>query len=196
MSFTFELSTFNWQQLDEWLTQFEAMGPIPGILVPMSESFLPFLPLVALIVTNVNAYGFWEGLLLSWIGVVLGSISVFLLVRAFGRRFRGFIERKLPRSEKFIHWVETNGFMPIFILACFPFTPSSVVNIISGLSKLEIHKFAIATLLGKGIMIALVSFAGHDLASLLHQPWKLALIVVGFILLWLIGRKLESKFMK
>ncbi|WP_426450183.1 TVP38/TMEM64 family protein [Paenibacillus sp. S-38] len=196
MSWNETLSRMNWHQVEHWLKQYEALGPLPGIVAPMVESYIPVLPLVAILVANVNAYGLAEGFLLSWIGVVLGSISVFAIVRRFGGRIRGWIERKHPRSQRLIHWLETHGFTPIFVLACFPFTPSSLVNIVAGLSRVPFHTFAVATALGKGVMIFLVSFAGHDIDSLLRQPWKIALVLCVFAVMWLMGRRLEGKYFK
>ncbi|KPV59037.1 hypothetical protein QJ48_13195 [Paenibacillus sp. A3] len=196
MSWKETISRLSWQDIEHWLKQYEALGPLPGIIGPMIEAFIPALPLVAILIANVNAYGLGEGFLLSWIGVVAGALCVFLIFRKFGARFRGWIERKYPASRKFIHWLETHGFTPIFLLACFPFTPSSLVNIVAGLSKVPLHTFIVATILGKGVMIFLVSFAGHDLANLLRQPWKIALIVAVFVIMWLFGKKVESKYFK
>ena len=189
------LSKLELEDIKEILNQYEALGPLPGILVPMIEAFLPFLPLVLIVVANAEAYGLFYGFLLSWIGVVSGSTCVFLIIRLFGRRFRGFLERKIKKSAKFMAWIERKGFTPIFVLACFPFTPSSIVNIVAGLSRLPIHTFLIATTLGKGVMIFLVSFAGYDVMDLFRMPWKLGLIIVIFTAMWWIGRQVESKYM-
>lgn len=188
-------SNLDLEDIKHFLQQYESLGPLPGILAPLIEAFLPFLPLVLIVIANAEAYGLLYGFLLSWIGVVAGAVSVFLLVRLFGQRFRSFLERKFDRSAKFIHWVERKGFTPIFLLACFPFTPSVAVNIVSGLSRLPLHTFFIATLLGKGIMLFLVSFAGHDVISVIHKPWKLVVIVMLFIVMWWIGRKIEQRYM-
>lgn len=190
------ISGLSWENIEVILKKYELLGPVPGILAAMIESFIPVLPLVAILIANVNAYGLGEGILLSWIGVVAGSVTVFVLARRFGGKLRGFMERKYPRSQKFIHWLDKHGFTPIFLLACFPFTPSSLVNIVAGISKVPVRIFIAATALGKGVMIFLVSFAGHDLGNLFNQPWKLALVIAVFALMWLSGRKLESKYFK
>lgn len=196
MSWINQISNLSWEDIEAILNRYEALGPIPGIAAPLIEAFIPVLPLIAILVANVNAYGLWEGILLSWCGVVAGAVCVFLLARKYGGRFRGYIDRKFPQSRKFIGWVEKKGFTPIFVLSCFPFTPSVLVNVVSGISKIPFHTFATATMLGKGVMIILVSVAGHDLGSMLRQPWKLALVALVFVLLWLSGRKLESRYMK
>lgn len=196
MNLTNWLAALSWDDVEAVLYKYESLGPIPGILAPMIESFLPFLPLVAIIVANVNAYGLWEGFFLSWAGVSLGAISVFLLVRLLGGRFRKLIERKFPRGGRFIHWLESHGFTPVFLLACFPFTPSSVVNVVAGISGLPWKTFAIATVLGKGVMILLVSFVGNDIDSMFRQPWKLVMAVVVLVGMWFLGRKIEARYMK
>jgi uncharacterized membrane protein YdjX (TVP38/TMEM64 family) len=187
---------FTWSDIEILLNKYESLGPLPGIFAAWIESLLPFLPLVAILIANVNAYGLGEGILLSWIGVVSGAICVFWLFRRFGGKFSNFIDRKWSHSRKLTHWLEQKGFLPIFLLACFPFTPSFFVNLIAGISKVPMRTFIIATVLGKGIMIMMVSFVGHDLGTVLKQPWRIAVIVILFILLAIIGRKLESRYLK
>jgi uncharacterized membrane protein YdjX (TVP38/TMEM64 family) len=190
------LMQLSWEEIELFLNKYEALGPMPGILAAMIEAFLPILPLIAIIIANVNAYNLWEGILFSWIGVFCGSISVFWLVRRFGYRFRSFIDRKWQRSHKLTHWLEHKGFMPVFLLACFPFTPSFFVNLIAGISKMPMRVFVVATALGKAIMILLVSLVGYDLGALFKQPWRLALVALLFIFLVVVGRKIEAKYLK
>lgn len=196
MSWIDKLARLTWEDIEHILFRYEALGPVPGILATFIESFVPILPLIAIIVANVNAYGIWEGALYSWLGVVGGAICVFLFFRRFGGRFRGFIERKYPKSQKFIVWVEQHGFTPIFVLACFPFTPSAFVNIVAGISKLPKSVFFVATAIGKAVMIFIVSVAGHDVGNLFNQPWKMAAIVVFLVIIWFMGRRLESRYTK
>lgn len=196
MNGSIDLFGVTMDDVQRMLNQFEALGPFPGIFAAWLESLLPFLPLVAILIANVNIYGLGEGFLLSWIGVFCGAVTVFWIVRRFGGRLRHFVERKSPRSTRLIHWLERHGFMPIFLLACFPFTPSFLVNLVAGISKVPFHTFITATALGKGVMILMVSIVGYDLFDLFKQPWKLVLIVGMFILLAYTGRKIESKYFK
>jgi len=191
-----DLSAISWEHIEQLMHQYKSLGPLPGILAAWLESLLPFLPLVAILIANVNIYGLAEGFLLSWIGVFCGAVSVFLFFRRFGGGLRHLVERKSPRSTRLIHWLERHGFMPIFLLCCFPFTPSFLVNIVSGISKVPFRTFATATALGKGVMILMVSVAGYDLGELFRQPWKLVLVILMFALLAFTGRKIESKYFK
>jgi uncharacterized membrane protein YdjX (TVP38/TMEM64 family) len=184
----------NLEEIKDLLHRYSQLGPLPGILLPFLEALLPFLPLVVFVVANATAYGMWAGFLYSWIGVTAGSLVVFLLARRFGYRYGDRIRSRFPKSEKFFSYVERKGFTPIFLLACFPFSPSVIVNVASGLSKIPFHTFLTAMLLGKAVMVFTLSFLGHDLQAMADHPWRIVMAVGILVLLWLGGRKLESRF--
>lgn len=184
----------NLEEIKSLLQRYSQFGPLPGILLPFLEALLPILPLVVFVVANAAAYGMWLGFLYSWIGVTSGSLLVFMLARRFGYRYGDRIRRKFPKSEKFFGYIERKGFTPIFLLACFPFSPSVIVNIASGLSKIPLHTFLIAMALGKGVMIFTLSFLGHDLQAMADQPWRIVMAVSILFLMWIGGRKLEARY--
>ncbi|WP_372662637.1 TVP38/TMEM64 family protein [Cohnella sp.] len=186
--------SMNLEEIKKLLERYSDLGPLPGILLPFLEALLPILPLVVFVVANASAYGMWAGFLYSWIGVCTGSLLVFMLARQLGYRYGDLIRRRFPKSERFFRWIENKGFTPIFLLACFPFSPSALVNIASGLSKIPLHTFMTAMLLGKGVMIFTLSFLGHDLQAMADQPWRIVIAVVVLFLMWLGGRKLEARF--
>ncbi|MDQ0153802.1 TVP38/TMEM64 family protein [Robertmurraya andreesenii] len=189
--------------LKEWFTldnimkviaEYRSFGPLPGILLPMIEAFLPFLPLVIFVMANANAFGLWFGFLFSWIGASAGAYLVFLLVRRFGqRKFLRFLKRN-SKVQKLMAWVERHGFGPLFLLLCFPFTPSAVVNIVAGLSKISMFQYMLAVLTGKMVMIFTMSFVGYDIRSLITQPLRTALVGVVIVVLWLVGKQIEKRF--
>ncbi|MFC4409523.1 TVP38/TMEM64 family protein [Chungangia koreensis] len=191
--------------MDDWLTmqnlielsnQYRALGPIIGFLLPFIEAFLPFLPIFAFVIANADAYGFWFGFLLSWSGTVTGSYLLFLLVRNYGQsRFVRYMT-KHKRIQKLINWVDRNGFGPLFLLLCFPFTPSSLVNIVAGLSKMKKKHYLWTLIAGKFIMIITITYIGYDLRSLLTNPGKTAAIVIVILLLWIAGKQLEKRLDK
>ncbi|RZT23284.1 MULTISPECIES: TVP38/TMEM64 family protein [Fictibacillus] len=189
----------NWQQyfteenILKLLDQYRDLGFLPGILLPMLESFIPILPLFLFVAGNAAAYGFWLGFLYSWIGVCLGSAIVFLLVRRYGqKRFLNFLNRH-TNTTRMLNWVERHGFGMLFLIYCFPFTPSALVNVVGGLSRINIKTFFLALALGKLVMIAIVSFIGYDFVDVLKSPLKLGLIVFGIFVLWLGGKVVESR---
>lgn len=182
------------EDIQNLLHRYSELGPLPGILLPLLEAFLPILPLVVFVVANASAYGMWLGFFYSWIGVSVGSLLVFMIARKLSIRYGERIRRRFPKAEKFFEFVERKGFTPIFLLACFPFSPSVIVNIAAGMSKIPLHTFLTAVLLGKAVMIFTLSFLGHDLKAMVDNPWRIVMAVAILLLMWIAGRKLEARF--
>ncbi len=176
-----------------WLQQYEALGPVFGLLLPFIESFLFFLPLVFIIIANANAFGTMQGFILSFVGIVLGNVTVFVITRKFSGRISQWIRRKYKRSRALLHWIEKRGFAPIFLYSCMPFAPSIAINVISGLSRIPVRIFAAAILLGKAFAVFIITWIGHDILSLLYNPWKLILTVSLLLLLYVLGRVIELR---
>lgn len=181
-------------QIEALLERYSELGPLPGILLPLLEALLPFLPLIVFLFANASAYGMWLGFLYSWIGVCAGAMIVFLLARSAGRKYGARIRRRFPQSERFFTWMERKGFTPIFLLSCFPFTPSVFVNISAGLSNMPLHSFMTAIMMGKSVMIFLLSFVGADLTDMIRQPWRIGVAVLVLAAMWYGGRWLEKRY--
>lgn len=190
-----ELQQMDEAQLKQTIESYAAYGPLPGILLPFLEAFLAFLPLVVFIAVNANVYGLWLGILYSWIGVVAGSCCVFWIARLIGRRPGIWLQRRFPATRRFFRWIERRGFTPIFLLACFPFAPSFLVNLASGLSTVRFGTFALAILMGKAVMIFSVSFLSFDITELANQPWRIVTAVVVIAAMWFGGKKLEARYL-
>lgn len=187
------LSIFTHENITSFFESYKAFGPIVAILLPLIEAFLPFLPLVAFAVANANAFGLWEGFLLTWIGASAGSILVFLLIRKFGQmRMLNFISRH-PSIQKLMLWVEKRGFGPLFTLLCFPFTPSAAVNVVAGLSRISVWQFSLAALSGKCVMLFIISFIGYDISALVKNPLRSVFAVLVIALLWYVGKRVENR---
>lgn len=90
-------------------------------------------------------------------------------------------------------WIERKGFAPIFVLYCFPFTPSALINVVAGLSRISVRQFGLALTLGKLVMIFMLSYIGHDLTSFIHNPVKTIIVIGVVFILWYVGKKIEVK---
>ncbi|MFC0274566.1 TVP38/TMEM64 family protein [Metabacillus herbersteinensis] len=193
MNFESLLDSFTIEKLMEFFEQYQSFGPLLGIGLPMLEAFFPFLPLVVFVVANVNSFGLWVGFIFSWIGASLGAIIVFLIIRRLGQeRFFKFL-RKHETIRKLVTWVERRGFSPLFLLLCFPFTPSAAVNVVAGLSKVSFRQFTLAVLSGKLVMIFVVSFIGQDLGALITKPERSIIAGLIILLLWFVGKRIEKR---
>lgn len=184
---------FSAENMNQLVESYRAFGPLLGIGLPMVEALIPALPLIVFVMANAVAFGLWFGFLYSWFGSVLGALIVFSVIRRFGRsRFFSFVN-KHPKVRKAMGWIERKGFAPIFILFCFPFTPSALINVVAGLSRISKRQFVLALALGKLVMIFILSYIGSDLTSFIHKPVKTIIVIGVIFILWYVGKKIEVK---
>lgn len=184
---------FSEQQFLHLIQQYKDYGPLIGISIPFIEAIFPILPLVVFVFANAAAFGPLLGFLYSWIGSCLGSIFLFYLVRKFGqKRFFSFVN-KHQKVDSSIGWIEKKGFGPIFLMFAFPFSPSFLINIVAGLSRMKVSQFLIALILGKFTMIAMISYLGRDLTSFFNNPIKAIYIAIFILALWVVGKVIEKR---
>lgn len=188
------------EKMDEFILQllneYESLGPLPGILLPFIEAFLPFLPLVVFVFANAAAYGLWEGFILSWIGACVGAILVFLVIRRLGDKRIFRVIRRNKQVRQVTGWVERHGFGPLFLLMCFPFSPSSVINIVSGLSKISTQQFILAVLMGKSVMIFSIAFVGSSIFEFAKNPVRTIVVGICIVLFWVFGKYIERRLQR
>lgn len=180
----------------ELLHDYEKLGPLPGILLPFIEAFLPFLPLFVFVLANGAAYGLFKGFLYSWIGASLGSLGVFLIIRQLGNSRLLIKISNNKQIKRVTSWVERKGFGPLFILLCFPFAPSSVINVVAGLSKVNIYQFILAVFLGKAVMIFSIAYVGNGILEFARNPMKTIVITICIVLFWIFGKYLETRLLR
>lgn len=184
----------NQQALMEWFKEYRMLGIVLAFLLPFIEAFLPFLPIIVFAVVNVNVFGFIPGFLLTWSGAVSGAYIVFIIVRTYGQsRFLKSLNHH-PHVRKFIGQIDAHGIIPLFVLLCFPFTPSGIINVVAALSAVQKRHFLLAAAAGKAVMLLLLSYIGNDISSFVTQPKKSIIVLLLLLILWWLGRKVENYY--
>lgn len=176
----------------DFLEQYAALGPIPGILLPFMEAFIPIFPLFVFVMANAAAFGLWKGFFYSWLGACAGALLVFFIARRLGQGKLFHLLNRRNQVTKLMDWIERHGFGPLFLMLCFPFTPSALINIVAGLAKVNTIQFILAVLLGKLVMIFTISWIGHDIVSLVKEPLKTVFLGIFIFVLWFVGKKVEA----
>jgi uncharacterized membrane protein YdjX (TVP38/TMEM64 family) len=187
---------FTLENIMDLIQEYRSFGPLPGVVLPMIEAFLPFLPLVIFVMANASAFGLWLGFLYSWLGSCLGALLLFLLIRKYGQKRVFSFLSKHPKVQKLMDWVDQHGFGPLFLLLCFPFTPSVVVNVVAALSKISMYQYMLAVAIGKMVMIFTISFVGYDLQSLITRPYRTGIVFLVVFILWYVGKRIEVRLNK
>ncbi|MCT8138241.1 TVP38/TMEM64 family protein [Anaerobacillus sp. CMMVII] len=139
--------------------QFLPMFIITFILM-IIHNVITVIPLILILTVNISFYGFVCGLIWSWLVSILGATLIFVGARYF---FRDFLEKRISDSVK--SKAEENGFMYVLLARIFPFVPTNLVNIISGVSSIRFKDFFIATSIGNLIYFFTLSLVPLGLAS-------------------------------
>ncbi|PWW08559.1 putative membrane protein YdjX (TVP38/TMEM64 family) [Paenibacillus cellulosilyticus] len=178
------------------LEQYRSLGPLPGVALTFMKSFVPPLPTLVIVGVNAAVYGLWLGFLYSWIGLVAGCLTTFLLVRRIADH--PFLKRYAQRKkvQNGLRWVRRNAFSYVFILSIFPVGPFVVVNVAAALAGMRFRSFLLAVAAGKGIMVLAVSIVGHDVGRYYRNPELLIYIVLLIGLSLVVMKRLEAKYMR
>ncbi len=167
------------------------LSMIVGLLSCFIESFLPFLPLIAIVGANAMILGLWGGLIISWIGSGLGTLALFLLISKYNNN-KIFNKLRNKKTEKAISWMQRQGFKLLFIAYSCPFVPSFLVTITSAFCKREVSEFLPAMLAGKFVMFLVISYPASDLSGFLRSPMKIAIFLILVFLSWKVGSKVNT----
>jgi uncharacterized membrane protein YdjX (TVP38/TMEM64 family) len=176
------------------LEQYRSLGPLPGVLLGFMKSFVPPLPTIGIVGLNAAVYGLWLGFLYSWIGLVAGCLTTFLIIRkiASQRYLRKWARR--PKVARSMEWVRQSGFSYVFLLSLFPVGPFVVINMAAGLANMRLRSYLLAVCAGKAIMVFAVSYIGNDVERFIRRPAELIYVVLFIGLsLWCV-KAIEARF--
>jgi uncharacterized membrane protein YdjX (TVP38/TMEM64 family) len=175
------------------LENYRGFGPLAPVFLAMLESFIPALPLIVIVTFAIGAYGPFFGFFYSYIGSLGGSVLVFLLFRRIIRPHFMHLVPQRKNLEKLMKWVSSQTPFMIFLLASFPFTPSSLLNTTFGLSDFDELTYIRCIALGKLIMIALLALFGSSLVNAFQNPILLILMIALFVVMRLVYRRMHEK---
>lgn len=158
-----------------------------ALVMIIQNSFTVF-PLILVITINIALFGFVNGFLWSWFTSVIASIIVFYGVRYI---FQSMIIHKF--NTKIIEKVDANGFTYVFQARLFPFVPTSLVNILSGLSTIRIIPFTVATAIGNLIYFFVLALIPAGILSTDLDEYLILIIIFVTIFLYYVVKLIKHK---
>ena len=154
-------------------------------------SFLPAEPVQMLAGLT---FGFGEGVLCCFAGVLLGNSVIYLLQKTFSRHLRNFFEKKLhldmakiARSSKFL-WI-------IFILYFLPGIPYGIICFFAATSGIRYRRYIAITALGSLPSICIGTGLGY-MTIVSNRAFSLCVIALLILLLIVMMWKRDLLFAK
>lgn len=182
-------------QLEEWFDAFRQFGYIPGFIMLYLRAIVPVLPLTLYVVLLIHAYGLFPGIIISWLGIVSGTFTVFLICKKFVNTIRMKKLKSRKSVQRLISFIDRQGLIPLFVLLCFPFTPNTLINIIASLSHVKIKYYFFVLVISKLISITILGVMGKEIFTIFTNPLRALIMIVLLVVLWFISKKVEKYFM-
>ena len=164
--------------------------------------FLQILQVVIFIIPGdiINATGgfvfnMFLGSILSFIGVVIGSIMAFYISRFLGYNFVNRFIKK-DKIDKFVNFFQSNtGFVSLFIFCNLPFVPKDVLMYCAGLTPLNAKKTLITYCLSRipGIIIWVSMGANIYNQSIIGIIITLVILLIFLLSIVLIKKKIDVR---
>lgn len=184
------------------INDFGAMGKFVFIVIQFLQ--VTFIPIPSTVVTAAGAaiYPPWEALLLSSIGLMIGSLFAFFLGKTFGVRLVKWIvgEEALNKYYKFIKGKDKAMMIYMFI---FPAFPDDVLCLFAGLTTMGYVSFIIIQLISRPLNVAMTVFFVGNISKIPFSGiglliWAaIALFFIGsMIVMWKYAAKLEYYMLK
>lgn len=170
-------------------------GIIVGFLIVLAEAFLPVLPLGAFVTLNVNAFGIFIGLLISWIATTTGCFIAYMLFYYISENIIFKIiskktkEKVLEKTKIFKELTLTQ----LVLIITLPFTPSFLINILAGLTEMPKKKYLISLLIGKSLMITFWAFIGKSFLESITNIKAIVFIILILSISYLITKIVSKK---
>lgn len=171
-------------------------GVLFGMFLIILESFIPALPLSFFIMLNVNTFGFYTGIIISWIGTCIGCYISYLFFLFLEKKYLSKIvnNKLLLRINSNIKNFRKISFSELVLLITLPFTPAFLINILSGLVKMPQEKFLFAILIGKVFSVVFWGYIGKSFISSLTDIYSIIFIVIALVIAFIISKIINKKF--
>lgn len=180
----------------DYSTNFISTGGILfGFLLVFIECFIPALPLSVFVALNVNAFGIFIGILISWIATCTGSFLCYLLFSYLEEKIvrNIFNQKKIQKIKKGIDKFKTINFSQLVLIITLPFTPSFLINILSGLAGVSKEKFISALLIGKVFTVIFWGYIGKSFIESLMDISSFIYIILALVIAYVISKIVSKK---
>ncbi|WP_249872109.1 TVP38/TMEM64 family protein [Oceanobacillus saliphilus] len=157
------MAFLNREHLMAWL-EYSDLSHLP-LMFFLSIFFgvIPVIPFSVFAGLMGVKYGVLLGTIINLTGTVGSAFIFFVLARyLFIKQFQAYIER-FKKVKRFDYIISQNAFVAVLFSRLIPIVPPPVVNIYSGLSKMQLKLFLAATAIGQIPGMIVYAYLGNQL---------------------------------
>jgi len=184
------------EALRDWVNGFGAWGPAIFFLIQFAQVILAPIPGAVTGLAGGLLFGFWKGVLISVMAMLLGAVAAFLLARRFGRPFvRYMVGEKI--MEKYVDALGGRSMGLLFMMFLLPFFPDDALCFIAGLTAIPLPVFVIAVVLTRPLGMIFSTMVGSGIITVPIWLWVvIGLLSAGFLWIsWKYGDVFNQKLL-
>lgn len=148
---------------------------IVSLFIMIIQNSFTVIPLILVITLNFYSFGFFYGFLWSWFSSVIAAMILFYATRFW---FQDFVISKVQKHQEMLDKIEQKGMRYVVYGRIFPFFPTSILNIIAGVSNISIRPFTIGTAIGNFFYFFVLALIPYGVFSTDINPLALIIIVL------------------
>jgi len=127
----------NPQHLRDYIAGYGSYGFLVYMLIQAVQVIIVIIPGDIVMIGAGFIYGIPLGFVLSYLGLMAGSITVFYISRFFGYELvsRLIAIQKIEKINEILN--STRGTVGLFIICCIPFIPKDILMYVAGLTPIN-----------------------------------------------------------
>jgi len=162
-----------------WVDAHGFLGKLSFVAMVAFQVIIALVPGEPLEIGAGYAFGAIEGTILCVLGITLGSVFVFFLVRKFGIKLvEVFFSREKINTLKFLKNSKKRNFL-IFLIFFLPGTPKDLITYFAGLTDIKLSHFLILASIARLPSVITSTVGGGALGV---ENYKSAIIVFAVTL--------------
>ncbi len=181
------------------INELEIKGVFVILALIVVQIFLMFLPIEPIELLAGMCYGTWGGLAVMYLGAIITSSIIYLLVRLWGRQaiYLFVPKEKIEKVENSEFWKNSKKIdIALFIAYFIPGTPKGLLTYIGALLPISFPKFLIIILIARFPEIISSTIVGNNI---LYGNWGIIALayistfIVSLIIFGIYSKVIENK---
>ena len=165
---------------------------VSSLALSIFIAVLGVVPSFFVTAANILFFGFWPGVVVSFLGEALGAVVAFHLYRKGFKKGASAQIGKYKTAAALVNAENKKAFWLVLSLRLIPFVPSGLVTFAAAIGRVSAVTFLVASSLGKLPALLLEGYAVYQVTEFGWQG-KLILSIVALLLLYVVGKQIIGK---
>ena len=164
------------ERFKTWIASYGVYAAVVFVAAQFVQVVIFFIPGEVTQCAGGYLFGAWLGLVLSYLGITLGSLTAFALARLCEHRATDWlVDRQTVRQfDRLVYG--KSGFWPLLLLFVLPGIPKDLLCYVAGLTPMPVGTFLVISTIGRFPGVFLSSLFGKGVAE---RSWTVVGLSIG-----------------